>query len=215
MALIKNVERTLTINTGYGFSDLLTYMNSNVTTSTTEITVITKGRGTPDPTYLWLPGASAGGSFYTGRTVTLQTTIGPTALIIEVIPGSLATWPGSGYFYFTAPGEAVYYSSINPSTTSSSGNDEFVIPSVASRGVLGTSAGSHTAPVVVNEIAVWYVQSINYDDSSGQFNFSYFAREASRVGYQAPDTPGNVYSQDRSISGGLFNAYELVQESGT
>tara|TARA_Y100000588_G_scaffold1048_1_gene1441 strand:+ start:643 stop:1287 length:645 start_codon:yes stop_codon:yes gene_type:complete len=214
MALIKNVERTLTINTGYGFSDLLTYMNSGVTTSTTEITVITQGKGTPDPTYLWMPGASSGGSFYTGKTTTLQTTIGPTDLIIEVIPGSLATWPGSGYIYFTAPAEGVYYSSINPSSTSASGNDEFVIASVSDRGWSG-SPGSHTAPVTIQEIAVWYVQSISYDTSSGLFNFSYFAREASRVGYQAPDTPGNVYSRDRSISGALFNAYELVEESGT
>ena len=214
MALIKNVERTLTINTGYGFSDLLNYMNGSATTSTTEITVITQGKGTPDPTYLWMPGASSGGSFYTGRTVSLQTTINSTALIIEVIPGSLATWPGSGYIYFTSPAEGIYYSSINPSTTSASGNDEFVIASVTDRGWSG-SASTHTAVVTIYEIAVWYVQSINYDTSSGLFNFSYFAREASRVGYQAPDTPGKVYSQDRSFAGSLFNAYELVEESAT
>ena len=215
MALIKNVQRTFSINTGYGFSDLLNYLNDrSLITSTTEITVITKGVGTPDPTYLWLPYASSGGSFYTGRTATLQATIGPTDLIIEVIPGSLATWPGSGYIYFISPGEGIYYSSINPSTTSASGNDEFVIASVSDRGWSG-SPGSHTAPAVINEIAVWYVQSINYDDSSGQFNFSYFAREASRVGYQAPDIPGKVYSQDRALAGALFNGYELVQESAT
>tara|TARA_Y100000310_G_scaffold242785_1_gene247003 strand:- start:3971 stop:4615 length:645 start_codon:yes stop_codon:yes gene_type:complete len=214
MALIKNVERTLTINTGYGLSDLLTYMSSGATASTTEITVMTQGVGTPDPTYLWMPGASSGGSFYTGRTVSLQTTINSTALIIEVISGSLATWPGSGYIYFTSPAEGIYYSSINPSTTSASGNDEFVIASVADRGWSG-SASTHTAVVTIHEIAVWYVQSINYDTSSGLFNFSYFAREASRVGYQAPDIPGNVYSQDRSFSGSLFNAYELVEESAT
>ena len=83
MALIKNVERTLTINTGYGLSDLLNYMGGSALTSTTEITVITKGRGTPDPTYLWLPGASSGGSFYTGKTVLLSTTINATDLIIH------------------------------------------------------------------------------------------------------------------------------------
>ena len=214
MALIKNVERTLTINSSYGLSDLLTYMASGATTSTTEITVITQGVGTPDPTYLWKPGASSGGSFYTGKTAVLATTINASALIIEALPGSLATWPGTGYIYFISPAEGIFYSSINPSTTSASGNDEFVIASVADRGWSGT-ASSHTATAVINEISVWYVQSINYDTSSGIFNFSYFAREAYRAGYQAPDIPGNVYSQDRSISGGLFNAYELVEESAT
>ena len=199
MALIKNVERTLTINTGYGLSDLLNYMGGSALTSTTEITVITKGRGTPDPTYLWLPGASSGGSFYTGRTASLLTTINATALTIEVLPGVL---------------EGIYYNEIIDWQTSASGNDEFVVPSLADRGWSGT-ASPHTAGVTIHEIAVWYVQSINYDTSSGLFNFSYFAREASRDFYEAPDIPGKVYSQDRSIGGSLFSAYELVKESAT
>ena len=214
MALIKNVQRTLAINTGYGFSDLFIYMNSNQTVSTTEITVITKGLGTPDPTYLWLPGASSGGSFYTGKDATLQTTINATALIIEVLPGELATWPGSGVIHFTSPAEGIYYTSINPSTTSASGNDEFVVPSVASRGWAGT-ASPHTAPVTVFELAVWYVQSINRDVGANVFNFSYFSRTAARVGYQAPDIPEDVYSQDRSFGSNYFGAYELVEESDT
>ena len=214
MALIKNVERTLTINTGYGLSDLLNYMGGSALTSTTEITVITKGRGTPDPTYLWLPGASSGGSFYTGRTASLLTTINATALTIEVLPGVLASWPSSGYIYFTSPAEGIYYNEIIDWQTSASGNDEFVVPSLAYRGWSGT-ASPHTAGVTIHEIAVWYVQSINYDTSSGLFNFSYFAREASRIDYEAPDIPGNVYSQDRSIGGSFFSAYELVKESAT
>ena len=213
MALIKNVERAFSVNTGYGLSDLLNYMAGSQIASTTEITVISQGTGAPDPTYLWRYGASSGGSFYTGKTATLDTTINASALIIEALPGSLATWPGTGYIYFISPAEGIFYSSINPSTTSASGNDEFVIASVADRGWSG-SASSHTAPVAINEIAVWFVQSINYD-TVGTFNFSYFAREAYRVGYQAPDIPGNVYSQDRSLSGAFFSAYELIQESAT
>ena len=214
MALIKNVERTLTINTGYGLSDLLNYMGGSALTSTTEITVITKGRGTPDPTYLWLPGASSGGSFYTGKTVLLQTTINATALTIEVFPGELESWPGSGYIYFTSPAEGIYYNEIIPWQASASGNDEFVVPSLADRGWSGT-ASPHTAAVTIHEIAVWYVQSINYDTNSGLFNFSYFAREASREYYETQDIPGKVYSQDRSIGGSFFSAYELVKESAT
>ena len=214
MALIKNVERTLTINSGYGFSDLLNYMNSGVTASTTEITVITQGVGTPDPTYLWKPGASSGGTFYTGRTVLLSTTINATDLIIQAPGGSLATWPDSGYIYFTSPAEGIYYNDVISWNTTGTGFDHFIVPAVSSRGWSGT-ASSHTATAVINEIAVWYVQSINYDTSSGIFNFSYFARAASRIDYQAPDIPGNVYSQDRSFSGSLFNAYELVEESAT
>ena len=214
MALIKNVERTLTINTGYGFSDLLTYMGSGVLTSTPEITVITQGKGTPDPTYLWKPGASSSGSFYTGRGTALQNNINATDLTIEALPGTLAAWPGSGYIYFTSPAEGIYYSDIISYQVSASGNDEFVIASVSDRGWSGT-ASPHVIADAINEIAVWYVQSINYDTDSGLFNFSYFAREAYRVNYQAPDIGGKVYSQDRSFAGSLFNAYELVEESAT
>jgi len=214
MALIKNVERTLTINAGYGFSDLLDYMGSGVLTSTTEITVITQGKGTPDPTYLWKPGASSSGSFYTGRVTALQNNINATDLTIEALPGTLATWPNSGYIYFTSPAEGIYYSNIINYQASVSGNDEFVIASVSDRGWSGT-ASPHVIADTINEIAVWYVQSINYDTDSGLFNFSYFAREAYRVNYQAPDIGGKVYSQDRSFAGSLFNAYELVEESAT
>ena len=214
MALIKNVERTLTINAGYGFSDLLDYMGSGVTTSTTEITVITQGKGTPDPTYLWKPGASSSGSFYTGRVTALQNNINATDLTIEALPGTLATWPNSGYIYFTSPAEGIYYSNIINYQASVSGNDEFVIASVSDRGWSGT-ASPHVIADTINEISVWYVQSINYDTDSGLFNFSYFAREAYRVNYQAPDIGGKVYSQDRSFAGSLFNAYELVEESAT
>jgi hypothetical protein len=214
MALIKNVERTLAINASYGLSDLLNYMASSVTTSTTEITVITKGVGTPDPTYLWLPGASSGGSMYTGKTVVLSTTINATDLIIQAPGGSLATWPDSGYIYFISPSEGIYYDDIISWNTTGTGFDHFIVPAVSSRGWSGT-ASSHTALAVINEIAVWFVQSINYDTSSGLFNFSYFAREASRVNYLAPDIPGKVYSQERSLGGSLFNAYELVEESAT
>ena len=217
MALIKNVERALAINASYGLSDLLTYMAGSVTTSTTEITVITKGVGTPDPTYLWLPGASSGGSFYTGKTVALSTTINATDLIIQAPGGSLATWADSGYIYFISPAEGIYYSDVISWNTTGTGFDHFIVPAVSSRGWTGTSgsASPHTAGAIINEIAVWYVQGINYDTSSGLFNFSYFAREASRIDYQAPDIGGNVFSQDRSIAGGFFSAYELVKESAT
>jgi len=214
MALIKNVERTLTINTGYGFSDLLNYMGSGVTASTTEITVITQGVGTPDPTYLWKPGASSSGSFYTLRTVLLSTTINATDLILQAPGGSLATWPNSGYIYFTSPAEGIYYNNILSYNVTGTGFDHFIVPSVSDRGWSGT-ASPHTAADVINEIAVWYVQSINRDTASGVFNFSYFAREAYRVDYQPPDIGGKVYSQDRAFSGALFNAYELVEESAT
>jgi len=214
MALIKNVERTLTINASYGLSDLLTYMGSGATASTTEITVITQGKGTPDPTYLWKPGASSGGTFYTGRTTALMNNINATDLTLQAAPGTLAEWPNSGYIYFTSPAEGIYYSNIINYQASVSGNDEIVVASVSDRGWSG-SATSHSIADVINEITVWYVQSINYDTVSGIFNFSYFAREAYRVNYLAPDIGGKVYSQDRSFSGSLFNAYELVEESAT
>tara|TARA_R110002020_G_scaffold54141_2_gene151166 strand:+ start:218 stop:868 length:651 start_codon:yes stop_codon:yes gene_type:complete len=212
--LIKNVQRTLAANAGYGLADILNYMAGSATTSTTEITVITKGEGTPDPTSGVLPGASSGGSFYGAKTTALMTTINSAALNIEVTPASLATWPGTGFIYFTSPAEGIYYESINPSTSSASGNDEFVIPAAGGRGWSGT-ASSHTAPVAVYQIIPWFVVDINRDVNAGVFNFSYMAKTAVRVGYQPPDIPQDVYSQDRSLGTAYFGAYELVEESDT
>jgi len=212
--LIKNIQRVLAINAGYTLADLLNYMAGSATTTTAEITVITQGIGTPDPTYHVKPGASNGGSFYGAKTTTLATTINAAALTIEVLPGTLATWPGSGWIYFASPLEGIYYESINPSTTSASGNDEFVIPAVGGRAWSGT-ASTHTAPVTVSQIIPWFVLGINRNVIDGIFNFAYIARTAVRVGYQAPDIPEDVYSEERSLSASLFHSYELIQESAT
>ena len=212
--LIKNVQRTLAANATYGLAELIAYMAGSNTTTTTEVTVITRGTGTPDPTYGVLPGASNGGSFYGAKSTSLVTTINSAALNIEVTAGTLATWPGTGYIYFTAPAEGIYYSSINDSGGSASGNDEFVIPAVGGRGWSGT-ASTHTAVVSLYQIIPWFVIDINRDVNAGVFNFAYMAKTAVRVGYQAPDIPEDVYSQDRSLGIGYFGAYELVEESDT
>jgi hypothetical protein len=212
--LIKNVQRTLSANATYGLAELIAYMSGSETASTTEVTVITRGTGTPDPTYGVLPGASNGGSFYGAKSTSLITTINSAALNIEVTPASLATWPGTGYIYFISPAEGIYYEGINPSTTSASGNDEFVIPAAGGRAWSGT-ASTHTAPVTVYQIIPWFVVDINRDVNAGVFNFAYMARTAVRVGYQPPDIPEDVYSQDRSFGSGYFGAYELVEESDT
>jgi len=212
--LIKNVQRVLAINATYALSDLLSYMAGSSLVTTTEITVLTRGLGTPDPTYLVKPGASNGGSFYGAKSTSLVTTINSAALNIEVTAGTLATWPGSGWIYFTSPAEGIYYSSINDSGGSASGNDEFVIPAVGGRGWAG-AASTHTAVVTVYQIIPWFVLDINRDVNNGVFNFAYMAKTATRVSYQAPDIPGDVYSEERSLSSGLFASYELIQESDT
>jgi hypothetical protein len=212
--LIKNIQRVLAINPTYALSDLLSYMAGGSLVTTTEITVLTRGLGTPSVSYGVRPGASNGGSFYGAKSTSLVTTINSAALNIEVTAGTLATWPGTGWIYFTSPAEGIYYESINDSGGSASGNDEFVIPAVGGRGWSGT-ASTHTAPVAVYQIIPWFVLDINRDVNDGIFNFAYMAKTATRVLYQAPDIPGDVYSEERSLGSALFSAYELIQESDT
>ena len=212
--LVKKIQRVLAINATYTLTDLLAYMAGGSIVTTTAITVLTQGLGASTTYSGAKPGASNGGSFYGAKSTSLATTINAAALNIEVTAGTLATWPGTGWIYFTSPAEGIYYSSINPSTTSASGNDEFVIPATGGRGWSG-AASTHTAPVAVYQIIPWFVLDINRDVNNGIFNFAYMAKTAVRVGYQAPDIPEDVYSEERSLSANLFHSYELIKESAT
>ena len=212
--LVKKIQRVLAINATYTLTDLLAYMAGGSIVTTTAITVLTQGLGASTTYSGAKPGASNGGSFYGAKDTMLSTTINSAALNIEVTAASLATWPGTGWIYFTSPAEGIYYESINDSGGSASGNDEFVIPAVGGRGWSG-AASTHTAPVAVYQIIPWFVLDINRDVNDGIFNFAYMAKTATRVLYQAPDIPGDVYSEERSLGSALFSAYELIQESDT
>ena len=213
ITLIKDIERILTVNPTYTYTDLLNFMNGSGLVTTTEITVVTSGRGTKLPVGPFeglRPGATYGGNFYGSKTTTLSTTVTDAALIIEAPAGALATWPSNGYFW--ASPEGFYYESINPSTTSSSGNDEFVIPSGAGGRGWSGSASAHTAGVTLYEILPYFVRDISRDVEAGIFNVDYSAGEWVNVNY-AFSTQTKKYSDLRCIGAGLTAAYQIRQES--
>jgi hypothetical protein len=211
ITLIKNIERILSLNATYVYSDLLAFMNGGGLASTTEVTVVTAGRGSliaTGPFDDLRPGASYGGNFYGSKTTTLSTTVTDAILIIEAPAGALATWPVKGYVW-TSP-EGFYYDGINPSTTSASGNDEFVVPA-GNRGWIGT-ASAHTAGVTLYEVLPYFVNDITRDVEAGIFNVNYTAGEWDNVNYVYSGQT-KKYSDLRCISSGYVSAYQVRRES--
>ena len=112
--------------------------------------------------------------------VTLQVTINATALVIPAttvtVSGTptlfpLSFWPLSGYIRIDD--EIINYTSINPRSTSVSGYDEFQLSAVTDRGILGSTAATHTATVsgpVLVEILLGVVRKIEYNKTLGVFN---------------------------------------------
>jgi hypothetical protein len=111
----------------------------------------------------------------------LQATILSTTLVIPVTsalgayaPFALSIWPTSGYFMLGsgATAEIIGYTSINPSSTSASGFDEFVVPSTAYRGMKHTTAAGHTggASALITEILYGSVVNIEHNTETRTFN---------------------------------------------
>ena len=209
--LITGIQRILTLNATYTYSDLLTYMNSGIIGSTAEVTEVSRGTGDP----FWhgvRAGASNGGYFDSDKASVLVTTIGAGDLVIEATIGSLATWPAPGYIFIGT--EGIYYTSITPSNISASGNDEFVIPALGGRGWAG-SAATHTAPLPIIEINPWFVTYITRDINAGIMRVIYQASRWTRDAYAAPDLGDGVWTQDRSIGTGFVSSYEMVETTDT
>jgi len=112
--------------------------------------------------------------------VSLQVTINATALVIPVttvtVSGTpslfpLSFWPPNGYVRIDD--EIIQYTSINPKASSASGYDEFQLSAVTDRGVLGSTAASHTASAsgpLMLEILLGSVTKIEYNKTLGVFN---------------------------------------------
>lgn len=209
--LITGIQRILTLNGSYTYSDLLAYMNAGITGSTTEVTEISIGTGDP----IWhgvRAGASNGGYFYGDKASVLVATIAPGDLIIEATPVSLTTWPAPGYIQIGS--EGIYYTSINPSNTSASGNDEFVIPATGGRGWAG-SAATHITPLPITELNPWFVTYITRDINAGIMRVIYQASRWIRAAYAPPDLADGIWTQDRSIGTGFVSSYEMVETTDT
>ena len=149
------------------------------------------------------------GSHYGNRPATVLTAgINATDLTIRVTAGVLATYPVPGYIYIGT--EAIYYDSIDPSTTSASGDDEFILSTVLYRGYLSTTAAIHSTSAAVRDIVPYFAKTINRDADRGVFNVSYNATQYGRTAYQAPNIVNSVTDSERVWSQGFVWWYQML-----
>jgi len=170
MAVIKNISKLVVPAYNKGPKDVIDYINAQAWIPTSSDVGLVENPGNF--------GSYAG----TNGTITqaiLQVTINATALVIPAttpIPGTpslypLSYWPTSGYVRIDD--EIIKYTSINPRSTSASGFDEFQLTSTADRGVLGSTATTHTAIVggpAFSEILLGATTKIEYNKELGVFN---------------------------------------------
>jgi len=171
MAVIKNISKLIVTAYNKGPKDVIDYINAQA--------------WTPIPADVGLveyPG-TFGSYIGTNGVLTeaiLQVSINATDLVIPAttpvfgVPSAfpLSFWPTSGYIKLDD--EIIKYSNVNPMSSSASGFDEFVVASILDRGVLGTTASSHTAIVGVGpafvEILLGATTKIEYNKDQGVFN---------------------------------------------
>jgi hypothetical protein len=180
MAVIKNISKLVVPAYNKSAKDVIDYINAQAWIPTSA-----------DVGLVEYPG-NFGSYIGTNGTTTesiLQVTINATALVIPattVLPPlpsvfPLSYWPTSGYVRIDD--EIIRYTSINPKNSSVSGFDEFQLTSTADRGVLGTTATTHTAivgaPPLV-EILLGAVRKIEYNKDQGVFNI--WTRTTQEVG---------------------------------
>ena len=215
--LVKNIQRILIAKDSSSTTagDLATYLGIGAagTTygSTSDWLSISVGRPT-DGAWPSLY-TSSEGAIYGNRTATvLAAGINATDLTIRVTATALATYPVPGWIYIGT--EAIYYDSIDPSTTSASGDDEFILSTVAYRGVFGTTAAIHSTSAAVRDILPFFARTINRDADRGVFNISYKATQNKRVGYAAPNIVDSFVDSERVWSQGFVWWYQMLESTG-
>ena len=170
MAVIKNISKLVVPAYNKGPKDVIDYINAQAWIPTSSEVGLVEYPGSF--------GSYIGNNGVVSQAI-LQATINATDLIIPVttptpgVPSAqpLSYWPTSGYIRLDD--EIIKYSSVNPALTSASGFDEFVVTSTADRGVLGTTAASHTAIVggpAFIEILIGATTKIEYNKDLGVFN---------------------------------------------
>jgi len=215
--LVKNIQRILiakdTSSTTAG--DLATYLGIGAagTTygSTSDWLSISVGRPTDGawPSFY----TTSEGAIYGNRTATvLAAGINATALTIRVTATALATYPVPGWIYIGT--EAIYYDSIDPSTTSASGDDEFILSTVLYRGYLSTTPAIHSTSAAVRDIVPYFAKTINRDPDRGVFNVSYNATQYERAAYAAPNIVNSVTDSERVWSQGFVWWYQMLDSTG-
>jgi len=180
MAVIKNISKLVVPAYNKSAKDVIDYINAQAWIPTSA-----------DVGLVEYPG-NFGSYLGTNGTTTdsiLQVTINATALVIPATTVSppdpslfpISYWPTSGYIRIDD--EIIQYTSVNPRSTSVSGFDEFQLTSTADRGVLGTTATTHTAIVggpAISEILLGAVRKIEYNKDQGVFNI--WTRTTQEVG---------------------------------
>ena len=213
--LVKNIQRFLIPKTTATVADLAAYLGvyGNGTTygPTADWLSISVGRpvdGAWPSTY-----TTWEGSHYGNRPATVLTAgINATDLTIRVTAGVLATYPVPGYIYIGT--EAIYYDSIDPSTTSASGDDEFILSTVLYRGYLSTTPAIHSTSAAVRDIVPYFAKTINRDPDRGVFNVSYNATQYERAAYAAPNIVNSVTDSERVWSQGFVWWYQMLDSTG-
>ena len=170
MSVIKNISKLIVPAYNKGPKDVIDYINAQAWIPTSS-----------DVGLVEYPG-NFGSYIGTNGTTTdsiLQVTINATALVIPAttpVPGTpslfpLSYWPTSGYVRIDD--EIIRYTGVNPASGSVSGFDEFQLTSTANRGVLGSTATTHTAIVggpAISEILLGATTKIEYNKELGVFN---------------------------------------------
>jgi len=168
MSVIKNITKLIVPAYNKGPKDVIDYINAQAWAPTSA-----------DVGLVEYPGNFGSYQGINGISDILQATINATALVIPVTtvtPGTpswmpLSYWPTSGYIRIDD--EIIQYTSINPESSSASGFDEFQLTSTANRGVLGSTATTHTAVVGgpgISEILVGATTKIEYNKEQAVFN---------------------------------------------
>ena len=150
MAVLKNIQRVIMPAATKGMPEVIDYVDQIPWSTGTDVVVLS------DAGYLYTKvGANA---------AVMDVTINATALTISSSSSAadIDDFPATGYLMIET--EVMYYSARSGS------GGTFTIPSTASRGVLGTTAATHTATQDIKEILRGVINRIEYNTDSGFIN---------------------------------------------
>ena len=150
MAIISNIARVIMPAATKGMPEVIDYVDQLPWSTGADVVVLTDG-----------------GYFYTklgANEAVMDVTINATDLTISSSSSEsdIDDFPTTGYLMIED--EVMYYSARSGS------GGTFTIPSTANRGVLGTTAATHTADQDIKEILRGVISRIEYNTESGFIN---------------------------------------------
>jgi len=150
MPVVTNIQRVIMPAATKGMPEVIDYVDQIPWSTGADVVVLTNA-----------------GNFYTKlgtNAAVMDVTVNATDLTISSSSSAadIDDFPATGYLMIET--EVMYYSARSGS------GGTFTIPSTASRGVLGTTAASHTAPQNIQEILRGVINRIEYNTDSGFVN---------------------------------------------